>query len=253
MPRPERSTLSIHIFKTAGTSLGEFFRNLYGPDNVWFYYRDFGFHQLPFEQDDTLHQKANLHIQLRDLVLKVPNGKRFLQFVREHIQAQIPVLPSQLPENFKLIHGHFQLDQAKIDLDKYDLATVIRDPFAHMCSYYGYMHRLHKEGKYTPVWFTPGMKFEDFAFSRHTQNMQSRFLNGIDIEAFTFVGTTDDLNRYCRLFDPQNNVQLPHSNKSIHPNFIPSDHFMQEFQRHLAQDYDLYERARRFVYQPEHA
>lgn len=118
---------------------------------------------------------------------------------------------NQISDN--VIHGHFTIEQFKIDKQCF-LLTWLRNPIDRVISHYFYwknkpdinMHPIEKMIKFE------GLSLHDFSKIPCMKNLQTYFM-GNDISLFQFVGITEEYEKSIILLQDKLNVNF-HYNKS---------------------------------------
>lgn len=95
-----------------------------------------------------------------------------------------------------------------------------------------------------PAWYEDNMSFREFAFLKPIINYQAKFLEGTDLSTFGLVRTTENLECFCRFFDPEETVGVSRLNAASRQEVDLSGDFMSRFKRGHQEDYRLYEIAR---------
>lgn len=235
--KPEKPILSIHIPKTAGISLAQAFLNLYGRENVFFFYDNNVFQKPEEGTGEILTQKAATPYRVKEALLKTSFG-RFLALNLRRMIVNPPPLMSKFPEHFFVLHGHYRISPD--NASEYSLATVFRHPFERVISLYQHLHKDYDNGRQTPRWFTPNMPFEEFLSLPQNNNTYTRYLNGLTIQDFHFIGTTENLTQYWKLFDPDQSIQIGKANISPPKKIDVSSSFIKQFEKANQEDYELY-------------
>lgn len=241
--------MSLHVPKTGGTSLRNFFTELYGPENTYFYLQEED-SIVRVDQEGglknpglKLFRNALLTTEFgRDMYLLLINTARVGQFLRPHISEE-PVEQSSVPDTFSVIHGHFQFDRFA-DVESATHVTVLREPLERTVSEFQHYRWMASVGFKMPEWFDPNMDFLDFSFHEHMQNRQSQLTSG-NLDKFEKVGVTHKLESYARSFDPSGKIKLGRVNKAstrIKKPLITPDIELQ-FKIANEEDYDLFKQA----------
>lgn len=246
----ESPFISVHINKTGGTSLRKFYVDVFGKDRVYFYYpNEGGLHKASDERAELLISRPILY-WARDILIQSELGRQLYQLLHNIRQAKrvksIHILQqSDLPEDFAVVHGHFQPDYLGQTIPKGRMVTVLREPIARAESNYRYWKRLAAIGHQIPeTWFDPTMSFEDYAEYPDMVNFQSKALVGFSLSSFTQVGVTERLDCFCRFFDPKGRVPLLRLNVTRAVGRVDiSDSFRAKFQNMNYLDYALYREA----------
>lgn len=209
--------ISIHIPKTAGTSFRNILKGVYGEDGV--VRLDIGLVQ----KEVSINQQHYLHSEL-------PNGTR-------------------------VVHGHFSYPlfrekfQAPADAP---IITWLRDPVDRVISNYFYLAKrlreeLDEQGKGLNILGKMQRSLLEYARFEPAQNRMSKFLTGLELEDFFFVGIQEEyelsLQRLSGLLEWEE-YPVFHHNKTgaAHPKRVSDEE--RAIIRSLNQkDVALYERA----------
>jgi hypothetical protein len=238
--KPNKPILSIHIPKTAGISLAQAFIKLFGRENVYFFYENKVFLKPEEGTGEILTQNAAAPDQIKETLLNTSFGRFLALYLRKHL-VNPPPLITKFPEHFAVLHGHYRISPNIAS--EFSLATVFRHPFDRVVSLYQHLHKDHNNGRRIPRWFTPNMPFEVFVSLPQNNNTYTRYLNGLSINDFSYIGTTENLNQYWQLFDPDKIIQLGRANTSPPKNILASSSFINQFERMNQKDYELYFQA----------
>jgi hypothetical protein len=161
--------LSVHMPKTAGTTFRQILVDIYG-SSIFFDYHD----QYSFVDP----QKPSLTMRLGRMV----RGGRFKQLRRK-------------PSSHDLcIHGHFRASKYLAQYKDADLITWLRDPVERVASHY--YHWLRHPDPYHSLsrqLHRENLSLEKFAALEPMRNLQFRYLDGVPIERFGFVGVQEQL------------------------------------------------------------
>lgn len=245
----ERPIASIHIPRTGGSSVRKFWLDTYGSDKVWLYSLDTGgFHRAA---EDGIFNRANPAFYfMRDILAASKLGRLYELINQIAHQRRESKKSADLPSDFRVVHGHFSPDFIMGKVGEVSLVTVIRDPLERALSGYFFLRNLESvEKKRMPPWYRLGMKFEEFAFLDEMTNYQTKFLEGNDLSLFDLVGTTDQLECFCRVFDSQGRVSVSRLNSSNRPDIQLTEDFLYNFRDAHALDYNLYEAAQQRVFE----
>lgn len=154
----EVELVSVHIPKTAGTSFRFLLKDVYGDAAV-----------------------ARVDLPLNSKRLKV----------NEQLQAT-----ATLPNNTQVVHGHFvakELYEYFPQFSSLPLITWLRHPVDRVISNYNYLAKrlaeeLDEEGKGLNILSKMQRSLMEYAQAEINRNRQTKFLNGSQLEDFTFVG-----------------------------------------------------------------
>lgn len=220
--------ISIHIPKTAGTSFKIILEEYY-KDRIYFDYKDF---PLIHDFKDTLLNAQNFNKKL-------------------NLKKQIKLL---YLDNIDCIHGHY-IASKYIKMKKYpnvNFVTWLRDPYYRLESHYNYWFRTFDIDKTTALLqrkvVLENWSFEAFCFSKEMQNVYHKFLNGLTIDDFNFIGITEFFYEDCLYF--MNNflkgsiIEIPKAN--VNPNKKKNNIdniFLDKIKEFHKEDYLIYEKA----------
>ena len=217
--------ISIHIPKTAGTTLG--------------YILDLGFRRKVFYDYTQLDDKPEL-----------------LQKDIAHLQAN----KDFIAERFKLIHGHFHYKKYGDIFPNAKYITCLREPLKRTVSQYHHIIQEADPNHWLYERLSTGkMDFVEFTSLPNICRAQSWHLDGIAIEDMAHVSLSenlvDSIYQFQVLFNFERNdpymafkgaESIPNTNPSnarhIAKTEIPYSH-LEQAKKILCEDYDLYERG----------
>lgn len=250
--------VSVHIEKTAGTSLQEYFIRLFGADRVLQY--------LPLSKElarnsDLRFQPTNMVVDLLKCTLNQSKIRSIFAQLYSSLNSEVlnPKIfkIEDLPNlDYAVLHGHFVADQFINQVKNPLYAVILKEPLSRMFSHYTNWYRAKGQSPWRFMLdFDPSLTFEDFALLPQMQNYQVQALGAIDITAFTFVGATEKLNNY--LVSVNQGLKeygvLPEDtelgffrwlNRTPRKPIYDLDlNFREKFKQFHALDYDLYEYA----------
>lgn len=231
--------ISMHIEKTGGTSMMRFFCDLYGPENVYFYHPRVGFKRQ--DQDSAYLRRTVIGDVIKDIVRRCPRIYRTIRASLHRRESKSSEY--KVPQNFSVIHGHFSYGDICVPGAMY--VTVLREPLQRNRSHFDDV------SKWNGVVYTPSSKlsYSQFAFHESLVNFHAKRIGVHGLKPFSYVGMTERLEEYCRLFDPYGRVRLQKLNKSLTPSVSEPQHdFLSRFMNTHALDYKLYsEASERFI------
>jgi hypothetical protein len=245
----ERPIYSVHIPKTAGTTLRDFYRDIFGADHTYFYYpHQHGLYRADQDPMKIIRFNPFLQTLKNSMIMTVP-GQHLFRFIRQFMhQPSGNNLINELPADCMIIHGHFNPDRF-IEPNK-RLTTVFREPLARAASHYRWYSNPIQGGDGLPSWFHPGMSFEQFVQAEEMQNFQAKYI-GRPLGEFEHIGTTEALDVYCMYFVPGKGLSLKHLNQSdMRVQTGLSEHMVSWFKEHNADDYKIYAEASNAVGNP---
>ncbi len=207
--------ISIHIPKTAGTSFRNILKEVYGENGV-----------------------VRLDIPL------------YSQLVKINEQAYSS---TKLPFGTRVVHGHFSLEQLKENfeiIDSVPIITWLRHPVDRVISNYYYLEKrlkeeLQEEAKGLNILSKMQRSLPEYARDEINRNRQYKFLNGIDLEDFSFVGIqehfSEDLISLSKQLDWPVYEELKHNITGSKYQVSAEDRA--EIAELNTKDMDLYEKA----------
>jgi hypothetical protein len=184
---------------------------------------------------------------------------------RSRLTKKYPNL--EIPDDAKLITGHFVADQFEHLLEgrQQVRGIMFREPLDRMISHYNYWHRDRGGDDWrVRVPFRRGQDFqqyfEEFAMLPEHQNHQVNALGGLDINQFDVVGVTELTDEFIEAFlqrlaqegltlaGQENDFPKQHLNKNMMRKKIRkealTDQFKRDFELYHSRDYALYEQAK---------
>ena len=246
-PMDSSKIASVHIPKTGGTTLRDFYSRTYGVDNVLRYSVETDkFHRL---SDDGILSRRTIpaYYHVRNILIATRAGRYMYNKIRSHDNYKADTNGySELPFDFKVVHGHFRPSRINDHLDEVRLVTVVREPLERALSGYFFLKKVENAAAQNgtlPDWYTRGMKLDDFLFLPEMTNYQSKFLEGLD-NRFDTIGTTDELECFCRRIEPESEISLRVLNTTKRPEYYLSERNRREFLDRNKEDYDLYNYAK---------
>ncbi|HYW08934.1 MAG TPA: hypothetical protein VE913_18390 [Longimicrobium sp.] len=168
--------LSVHIYKTGGTTFRNLLATLPGA-TVHFDYGD-----MPLAPARPLRMLGTVYRTTKTF-LKVHGA------VRGHDDRRV------------FIHGHFVATKYNRIFPSAALVTWLRDPVERVVSHYHFWHR-HPNMKH-PICkrlIAERLSLAEFAEIEGMRNVHSRLLGGANLASFDFVGITEDYDRSVALF-----------------------------------------------------
>lgn len=206
--------ISIHLPKTAGTSLRTTLEEAYGNR----LYSDYG------DKISELSVEAER--------IRARNKKRQIAKIE----------PGTF--DYDIIHGHFWARKYLDVFNVTDWITCVRDPMTMLPSLYSYLHR--REDSTVVVDLAKSLSFEEFVEHSWFQNMMTRNLAPLKFEDFTLVATTEDQTTSIRRLARILNRELVERRTLINPNkggYEISDAAKRTIARFNEADIGLFRRA----------
>lgn len=207
--------ISIHIPKTAGTSFRLLLQSMLGETNV--------------------------------LRVDYPLLKQRLRVNGERSQERALDAP--------VIHGHFNFKALSKEVELPSgakLITWLRDPVERVISNYYYLKErledeLKEEGKGLNILSKMMRSMEEYAAQDINRNIQSRFLEGLDLDDFFFIGLTEcfkeDCEQLCQMLKWPH-PPIPEVNKTASKRRV-SESVRSFIRSNNERDVELYERVKR--------
>lgn len=240
--------LSCHIPKTGGTSIGRWHIDVFGPENVLFY-RHNGDFLIRISQSAMSHSSQ---IRAKELAKGLSIYSLLVGLYLKMV-TNLPgrFSPENLPEDFQVIHGHFQANRFDRSLPDALRTVVLREPLERMISHYHHMKRRDPNQKIDGVNFDIGQSFQECAFLQGNQNFQTAFLAGRSIDEFDLVGVTDHMDIFTtRLYKRLGLDQvvpvigrLNTASANSHQPLLLDSAFVARFREFHSQDYLNYQKA----------
>ncbi|MEY3220955.1 MAG: hypothetical protein RIT27_2312 [Pseudomonadota bacterium] len=185
--------VSVHIPKTGGSSFRTLLENHF-KDRLLLDYAD-----TPFEYNNFVRNSS--------AVLKIFN-------------------PPDLTK-YDCIHGHFLPVKYYLLKDK-TTAIWLREPVEMLVSLYYYIQRKisPEKRKVKKYMGDINLSLEDFCKITHFHNIYAKYLWGISLEKFDFIGITENYTQNLKLFEKCCNVNL--TNNLIVENVNPEKNSLEE-------------------------
>lgn len=215
--------VSIHLPKTAGSTFKGVLAEVYGRRLRFDYGDQYGFMEL---------SQPTLEMRLRRAV------KRVTDF-RPYFKPQC-------------IHGHFKATKYARQYPDAQYVTWIRDPVERLVSHYNHWKR-RPDPAHTVCreMVRQDMALEQFAELPAMRNVQSRYLDGMPLERFWFVGIQEHFDQMLRRFlelAGAGQVQVKsvniNENKGYAERYDLSEGLRQRIELLNAMDRELYVRSR---------
>ncbi|MCR4264161.1 MAG: sulfotransferase family 2 domain-containing protein [Candidatus Roizmanbacteria bacterium] len=254
--------VSVHIEKTAGTSLTRLYMDLYGARNVLIYN----------PVSDTVARSDRVaNIRTKPIFEKIKQlaiTRPFLPLIstllirlRDKTVLRHPA--DNLPDDFTAVHGHFLSRRFDDQITDSLHTVVLRHPLDRMISHYAHW----KRAKGVPLFrrnipFADRVTFEEFAFREEFQNYETQALDGKGLESFDVVGTTEHIDMFgahilsalqergfLHQTPGEHEYTIPHLYKNPQPTTLEAlgidkpGMFEEEFQRYHFLDYENYDVA----------
>ena len=248
----QRKHISVHIEKTAGTSLRAFFNDLYGPEYVYTHsptqdvFRRTS--EMLFPWTYALIQPFRKRFGENRLFLVVFKLYRFIVSRRQKLYSF-----DNLPADYRVLHGHFCADQFGKRVDNPMLTVVLRDPLARMISHYNHLMERKKDTDWRVHSEKLGeMTFEEFALCPEMKNYQTQAFGPYTYDDFDIVGTVEHLEDFMRKLEALvcgrssyvgGAKRFNESPGNYRKKYPITDEFVKKFKDFHERDYELWERA----------
>lgn len=198
--------VSVHIEKTAGTSLEKWFMQVFGGHNVLIY--------SPLTDSlllgSTVPATNPTVDHARTLLLNTPFVSTFYRgyhWLLKHQERRFD--PENLPANFEIVHGHFLANKFDEQLPDAFRTVVLREPLERVVSHYKYWKKIKGHTNHrVKIPFSKDVTFEDFAFAQEVQDYQTQALGGLDLEDFELIGVTQELGLFATSFLTLRNIRM---------------------------------------------
>jgi len=207
--------VSLHIPKTAGTSFRNILKAVYGEENI-----------------------VRFDIKIKTRKIDIENK---------------PFEKDRLPENIKGIHGHFHyldlVEQVNVPPSA-KWITWLREPSQRVLSNYFYLSErlrdeLDEERKGLNILAKMQRSLIEFSRDEINRNRMSKFLAGIDLNQFAFIGLQEtyeaDLERLAGILGWNSYPNLKHNVTAARPMVDPE--VLAEIRELNSDDYKLYAEA----------
>jgi hypothetical protein len=171
--------ISIHIRKTAGTSFRRELSEAFGDALLLDYGDEIG--------SDRLLSRL----------------KRIKTSLSAHYNR------NRIVDRYKIVHGHFYGTKYKSLPGRKYYVTFLRDPVERVISNYFYIKSNPSRSHPDAISIhRRNLSLEEYVESAESRNLQARFLAGLDLDRFQFVGITEHYNRSISLFNKLFGVNL---------------------------------------------
>jgi hypothetical protein len=214
--------ISIHIPKTAGTSLRLQLQRHFG-ERLLSDYED-------WPEEDT------------------PGARERNAMNRETVLGMVDTIRT----NFDVIHGHFAASKYAGLFPEARLLTFVRDPYQHAISAYEHARRSVDSPHPGAAKIKDGrMSIVDFI--QHYPNHQSLYLNGVELDGLAMIGVTERYDQSLTIFRYVFNIDLQASLRdNANPNKLAesydvSDEVRAAVDTYRPEDVALYHRAQEYT------
>lgn len=194
-----RKHISIHIERTAGTSLLSELGELYGPENVLVYKA--GKDKLIRLSDIPISPVSKGVHYIKSFLEGTPLlrfiYRSYLKIVRNSDDILHWIDPGNLPDDFTAIHGHFKADRFDDLIPDPYLTVIMREPLQRMVSQYLHWRRAGGNlGWRVDIPFKENMTFEEYALRDEFRNFQTQSFAGKRLDQFDLVGVTHCFDKF---------------------------------------------------------
>lgn len=161
---------------------------------------------------------------------------------------------AELPnQGIKVLYGHFPFEKYIHTFKDAETAILLKDPWERCVSHYLYWRREYDNIKdFLPKWFNPDTAFSYFIEQDEIVNLQSKYLEGVELRDVTLLGTSDDVKgfverlyeRYVGEIPPIEDIRINVRTNGLD---IPDEELSaikQRFEQLNAQDISLYREAK---------
>jgi len=225
--------ISLHIPKTAGTTLLTYLRK---------------------------HFKVKEDYELvKCLETKFATNTDYAMSHAECIEAGAIVKLKQvlLPLKYQVIHGHFSANKYSLTPGS-KMFTFVRNPAERLLSHYFYWKAIYDIGdrryKFINEIFEKNFSIDEFIFHPYLRNYQSKYIDGLRIDKFIFVGVADDgyfdldlrylFHHILKIPLDDDRIKIENSTNVRYEEIIKCID-MGKLRRHHSDDYELYNLALR--------
>lgn len=216
--------ISIHLPKTAGSSLGTTLKQWFG---------------------------SRLLLDYGDLI-----GDESAQSLKHRAKRKTAMLGkvSEISTAFDAIHGHFYAKKYIEAFPSANFAVLLRDPFTRIPSYYEYLKRCnHRRNPLVVSIRESHMSLDDFIRWDYMRNLCSRLLYPLHTEKLWFIGIQEQYDQSLQLLAAMLGRKVPNNLARVNTNPESGRYELTADQHksirdHHSKDIDLYRRAQeRFV------
>lgn len=247
-----KKILSLHIEKTAGTTLQAFWEDVFGKENILIYNMEH--HKLIRSSDfliprtsykyEEIKYHFNKYSSVRFLYRKAIRVLNNLSFRLHGISPDAQII------DHNVVHGHFDHQMFRKKFRDYYTVTILRDPLERMISQY-----LHWKNSFgVSYWrkniaYNSKVTFEEYAMMPELQNYQSNALDSLDLKEFDLIGVTDYLDIFLREIVNELQISPIPSLKKLNKyrgrhTIKVSSQFESEFKRFHSLDYCIYDKVK---------
>lgn len=181
---------SVHIEKSGGTAIADFYRRQFSSRRVAFYRPSTD--SIIRNSDFILSPSHPFVDGLKEKVMDTPFWPILKEIYLSLGSRRASNYGNPIPEGIRVIHGHFEADRFDNVIESQIQGVVFRDPLTRMFSHYTHWKRTKGNAEFRVVVpFDPNLTFEGFAMLPQLQNYQAQALAGKDLSSFAAVGISD--------------------------------------------------------------
>lgn len=198
--------ISSHIPKAAGSSLLEYWVDIFGPEAVCTDY-----HGAPVRVSDIqIPLDRNLKRRVKNILASNSLTRPILNLIREK-RVQMNAIDVLHDPKIKVIHGHFPFAKYSNIFPDADTVILFRDPWKRLISNYIYWRDNYNLIRTSlPDWFSPETTFQTFAEHPSMQNVQARYLDGKTLQGVTHFGVLENFKPFIQaLYTDYSDHQAP--------------------------------------------
>lgn len=180
--------VSLHIPKTAGTTLASFWLHNFG-HNVCFDYTS----QYKLFDGELFSIRRSIYRSVLNFKHVKLRGKRH-----------------EIRSTDRCLHGHFSISQIPKQFQDAKVITWIREPTARLVSHYRHWKR--KPDRAHPLYpriVGANIPFEEFVALPELRNLQSTYLANTEVRDLFFVGVTEKFDMLLPQLASELNLDLP--------------------------------------------
>jgi len=243
----KRVHLSVHIERTAGTSLLAELVKEYGADRTLIYQpqtdRLLKVSDIPISPASKFIHNLKHRLEGTFLLRAIYNG--YDKVVKWDKAVFKWISPEKIPEETAAIHGHFSPQRFNGLVENPMTTVVLRDPLERMISHYSHWKRTGgKAGWRIETPFDQSLGFVEFALREEMRNFQSKVLAGKKLQDFDYVGVTKKLDCFLGKIRGNGHGKAPNmhsvANKPKYAELGITEEFIKKFKKYNARDYKNY-------------